>query len=185
MKEHLDRTGRVARSLQCAAVLRHEPEEAVDNTQVMAIRDITRVGLQDDMHAIAKPEQLTMMLEDLKIALQACGHRPRMPKRKVWFPGRDVTLDDSRPGELQLIPREVCGLELLGAAAQGDWCAAKMDDTPRKVFEQCASTHPTNPQADDGKGRHKAWMMLTKVAMNAPPEPSFDGAHWGDGHATG
>ena len=38
--------------------------EAVDNTQVMACRDITRVGLQDDMCAIAKPEKLTKMLED-------------------------------------------------------------------------------------------------------------------------
>ena len=31
-------------------------KEAADNTQVVASRDITRVGLQDDMHAVAEPE---------------------------------------------------------------------------------------------------------------------------------
>ena len=33
-------------------------EEAADNTQVVACRDMTRVGLQDDMCAIAEREKL-------------------------------------------------------------------------------------------------------------------------------
>ena len=50
-------------------------EEAADNTNVMTTNKITRVGLQDDMYAVAGPEDLTSLLEELKIELQACGHR--------------------------------------------------------------------------------------------------------------
>ena len=42
-------------------------KEAADNTLMMASRDITRVGLQGDMYAVAEPENLTRMLEELKI----------------------------------------------------------------------------------------------------------------------
>ena len=55
-------------------------EEAADNSQVMVCRDITRVGLLDDECEIGKLKKLTKVLEDLKIVLQACGHRLRMHK---------------------------------------------------------------------------------------------------------
>ena len=78
-------------------------------------------GLQDDVYAVAEPEDLTSLLEELKIELQACGHRLRMHKCKLWFPDWDDTSDDDHPLEarvlLQRIPREIGGLELLGAAA--------------------------------------------------------------------
>ena len=64
-------------------------EEAADHTKVMTTNKITRVGLQDDMYVVAEPEDLTSLLEELKIELQACGHRLRMHKCKVWFPGWD------------------------------------------------------------------------------------------------
>ena len=102
-------------------------EEAADNTNVITSSNITRVGPQDDVHAVAEPEDLTCLLEELKIELQACGHRLRMHTSKVWFPGWDDTSDGDLPHEArelqQKIPREIGGLELLGAA-QGDWCAA-------------------------------------------------------------
>ena len=76
-------------------------EEAADNT---------KVGLQDDMYAVAELEELTSLQEELKIELQACGHRLRMRKCKVWFPGWDDTGDDDLPQEarvlLQKIPRQ-------------------------------------------------------------------------------
>ena len=94
-------------------------EEAVDNTPVMAEPGVTRVGLQDDMYAVAQPAKLKVMLEHLQIALQACGHRLRMHKCKVWCPGWDDTPDDGLPQEavalLQLIPRERGGLVLLAS----------------------------------------------------------------------
>ena len=64
-------------------------EDAADNTKVMTSSRITRVGFHDDMHAVADPEDLTSLLEELKIELQACGHRLRMHTRKVWLPGWD------------------------------------------------------------------------------------------------
>ena len=98
-------------------------EEAADNTKMMTSRNITRVGLQDDMYAVAEPEDLTSLLEELKIELQACGHRLRMHGCVVWFPGWDDTRDDDLPHEatvlLQKTPREIGDLELLGAEARG------------------------------------------------------------------
>ena len=88
-------------------------EEAVDNTKVMTSRNTTRVGLQDDMHAVGEVH-LTSLLEELKIELQPSGHRLRMHKCKVWFPGWDDTSDDDLPHEakvpLQMIPGEIGGL---------------------------------------------------------------------------
>ena len=127
------------------------------------------------MYAVAEPEDLTSLLEKLKIELQAYGHRLRRHECEVCFPGWDDTSDDDLSQEarvlLQKIPREIGGLELLGAAAQGDWCAA-IGQVPRSGPRgKGTSTRPKNPrialQADDGKGRHKAWMMLAKVAMHA------------------
>ena len=57
-------------------------EEAADNTHVVASRDITRVGLQDGLCAVTG-------LEEPMIELQACLHRLRIHKCKVWFPGWD------------------------------------------------------------------------------------------------
>ena len=52
------------------------------------------------MFAIAKPEKLTEILQDLKIALRACGHRLRMHRCEVWFPGcADVPDDDRTRGQ--------------------------------------------------------------------------------------
>ena len=72
-------------------------EEAADNTKVMTTNRITRVGLQDDVCAVADPEDFTILLEELQIELQACGHRLRMHKCEVWFPGWDDTSDDDLP----------------------------------------------------------------------------------------
>ena len=81
----------------------------------MAEPGITRVGLQDDMYAVAQPAKLKTMLEHLQSALQVCGHRLRIHKCKLWFPGWDDTPVDGVPQEavalLQLIPRE-----------RGAWC---------------------------------------------------------------
>ena len=152
---------------------------AADNTKAMTSSRITRVGLQDDMYAVAGLEDVTSLLEELKIELQACGHRLRVHKCKVWFPGRENTSDDDLPHEarvlLQRIPREIGGLELLGAAAQGDWCAA-IGQAPGSgrvrltthVSKRLGRVQALIPriralplQRDYGKGRHKAWMMLT------------------------
>ena len=160
-------------------------EEVVDNTPVMAEPGVTRVGLQDDMYAVAQPAKLKAMLEHLQIASQACGHRLRMYKCNVWFPGWDDTPDDGLPQEamalLQLIPRERGDLVLLGAAAQGDSCMAigkavgvGHDSLTAHLGKRLGRIHSLIPriaglpiQAGDGKGRHKAWLMLTKVAMHA------------------
>ena len=99
-------------------------EEAVDNTPVMAEPGATRVGQQDDMFAVAQPAKLKVMLEHLQIALQACGHRLRMHKCKVWFSCWDDTPDDGLPQEalalLQLIQRELGGLVLSGNRSRAD-----------------------------------------------------------------
>ena len=70
---------------------------------------------------------------------------------------------------------------LLGAAAQGDWCTAVgqavgdgQESLTSNLAKRLARIQSLIPrivglpiQAGDGKGRHKAWLMLTKVAMHA------------------
>ena len=129
--------------------------------------------------------KLTAMLEDLQIALQVTGHRLRVHRCKVWFPGWDDTPDDGLPQEavalLQMIPRERGGIVLLVAAAQGEWSMAigqavcvGHDSLTTHLAKRLARIQSLIPriaglpiQERDGKGRHKAWMMLTKVAMHA------------------
>ena len=63
-----------------------------------ARRPSTRVGFSGhDMYAIAQPAKLKTMLEHLQIAPQVCGHKLRVHKCKVWFPGWDDTPDDGLP----------------------------------------------------------------------------------------
>ena len=64
-------------------------KEAGDNTKVITSNRIASVGLQDDVHAVAETDNLTSLLEELKIEVQACGHRLPMHKCNVWFPGWD------------------------------------------------------------------------------------------------
>ena len=95
-------------------------KEVVDNTEVMACRDISRIGLQDDdMCVAALSEKLTKMVENRKIPAQ---------KRGMVSGVGTIPPDEGLPREakalVQLIPRDIGGLELLGAAAQGEWCAA-------------------------------------------------------------
>ena len=69
------------------------------------------------MYAIAKREKLTEILQDLKIALRACGHRLRMHRCEVWFPGwADVPDDDPHARS--------AGWSCWVRQPQGDWCAA-------------------------------------------------------------
>ena len=79
---------------------------------------------------------------------------------------------------LQKIPREIGGWELLGSAAQGDWCAAigqapgsgrdRLTTHMTKRLERAQALIPRIGGLPlQEKGRHKAWMMLTKVAMHA------------------
>ena len=82
---------------------------------------------------------------------------------------------------LQRIPHEIGGLELLGAAAQGNWCRAigqapgsgrdRLTTHMAKRLDRVQALIPRIRalplQADDGKGGHKARMMLTKVVTHA------------------
>ena len=131
-------------------------EEAVDNTPVMASWDITRVGLQDDLYAIASPSRLTGMLKDLQLALQAGGCRRRMHKCKVWFPGWDDTLT------LSCEARSLCR-----PSSEQDRLTTHLTKRLATVQELTPRFHGLPLQAGDGKGRHKAWMTLAKVAMHA------------------
>ena len=99
LEDHLDRARWLAGCRSAQLRFAMSPEEAADNTQVMASRYITRVGLQDEMHAVAEPERLTRTPEELKIELQACGHRLRMHKCRVRFPGWDDTCGENLPQE--------------------------------------------------------------------------------------
>ena len=96
------------------------------------------------MHAIAKP--------DLKIMLQACGHRMGMHRCKVFLPAWDDVLDDDLPREakapLQLFPTRAAGASSASGLVRGDWtgpgnATRQIDDTPRQASDQ----RPTNPRS--------------------------------------
>ena len=112
-------------------------EEAADNRKVMTTNKTTRAGLPDDTYAVAEPEDLASLLEELKIELQACGHLLRMQTCKVWFPGWDDTGDDDLPQEarvlLQRIPRSARGLVC------GDWTGTG-DSKRQAVFAHDETT---------------------------------------------
>ena len=141
-------------------------EEAADNTQVMANRGITRVGLQDDTYAVAEPENLTRMLEELKIKLQACGNRLRKHKCKVWFPTHVARSVSWSYWERQ---RKESGAPQLDRflGSSSDRLTTHLAKRLSNVQALIPRIHGLPLQADDGKSRHKAWMMLTTVAMRA------------------
>ena len=100
-----------------------------------------------------------------------------MHKCKMWFSGWDVVPDNQLSCEarylLQKVARDVGGLAPMGGAAKKDWSAA-VGKTWHTTSHACQTPdqRPISPcipslplQAEGGKDRHKAWLMLTMAAM--------------------
>ena len=62
-------------------------EFALSKTDELAPRQITRIGLQDDMTFIGSAAALNRSWNVIEGALVDAGHRPRSCKCGVWAPG--------------------------------------------------------------------------------------------------
>ena len=103
----------------------------------LAPREITRIGLQDDMTFIGSAAALNRSSSTIEGALADAGHRLRSYKCGVWAPGFEQFEDAELPIEFRnlclKIPRKRHGVSLLGSAANAQHCMHVVQGQPAEA----------------------------------------------------
>ena len=101
-------------------------EFALSKTEELGPREITRIGLQDDMTFIGSAAALNRTWNSSEDALADAGHRLRGYECRGWAPGFEQFEDAELPMEVQNLslrfPRKRHGVSLLGSAANTQHC---------------------------------------------------------------
>ena len=155
---------------------------ALSKTDELAPRQITRIGLQDDMTFIGSAAALNRTWNSIEDALANAGHRLRGCKCGVWAPGFEQFEDAELPMEVRnlclRVPRKRHGVSLLGSAANMQHCMhvglGQPAEAPTQTIESVEKALATLQSIErlacdqhDHVSFAKAWMLMGKGVADA------------------
>ena len=157
-------------------------ECALSKSDDLAPREITRIGLQDDMTFIGSAAALNRSRGTIEGGLAHAGHRLRGYKCGVWTPGfqhfEDAELQIEIRNLCLKIPRKRHGVGLLRSAANAQHCMhvglGQFAEPPTQTTERVEKAPVTLQSIErfacdqhDHVSFAKAWMLMSKGVAHA------------------